>query len=38
MRRERTVERHRENILQKLHMRDRVELARYAIRRRLIEP
>jgi len=35
---ERTVERHRENILQKLHMRDRVELTRYAIRRGLIEP
>jgi DNA-binding CsgD family transcriptional regulator len=35
---ERTIERHRENILQKLHMRDRVELTRYAIRRGLIEP
>jgi DNA-binding NarL/FixJ family response regulator len=35
---ERTVERHRENILQKLHMRDRVELTRYALRRGLIEP
>jgi DNA-binding NarL/FixJ family response regulator len=35
---ERTVERHRENILQKLGMRDRVELTRYAIRRGLIEP
>jgi DNA-binding NarL/FixJ family response regulator len=34
---ERTVERHRENILEKLHMRDRVELTRYAIRRGLIE-
>jgi DNA-binding NarL/FixJ family response regulator len=33
-----TVERHRENILQKLGMRDRVELTRYAIRRGLIEP
>ena len=33
-----TVERHRANILQKLGMRDRVELARYAIRRGLIEP
>jgi DNA-binding NarL/FixJ family response regulator len=28
-----TVERHRENILEKLGMRDRVELTRYAIRR-----
>jgi DNA-binding NarL/FixJ family response regulator len=35
---ERTVERHRENILDKLDMRDRVELTRYAIRRGLIEP
>jgi DNA-binding NarL/FixJ family response regulator len=35
---ERTVERHRENILEKLAMRDRVELTRYAIRRGLIEP
>jgi DNA-binding NarL/FixJ family response regulator len=34
---ERTVERHRENILDKLDMRDRVELTRYAIRRGLIE-
>jgi DNA-binding NarL/FixJ family response regulator len=34
---ERTVERHRENILEKLGMRDRVELTRYAIRRGLIE-
>jgi DNA-binding NarL/FixJ family response regulator len=34
----RTVERHRENILAKLHMRDRVEVTRYAIRRGLIEP
>jgi len=33
-----TVERHRANILGKLGMRDRVELARYAIRRGLIEP
>jgi DNA-binding NarL/FixJ family response regulator len=33
---ERTVERHRENILEKLDMRDRVELTRYAIRRGLI--
>jgi DNA-binding NarL/FixJ family response regulator len=35
---ERTVERHRANILDKLGMRDRVELTRYAIRRGLIEP
>jgi DNA-binding NarL/FixJ family response regulator len=34
----RTVERHRENILSKLGMRDRVELTRYAIRRGLVEP
>jgi DNA-binding NarL/FixJ family response regulator len=34
----RTVERHRENILGKLGMRDRVELTRYAIRRGLVEP
>lgn len=34
----RTVERHRENILGKLGMRNRVELTRYAIRRGLIEP
>ena len=34
----RTVERHRENILQKLGMRDRTELTRYAIRVGLIEP
>jgi DNA-binding NarL/FixJ family response regulator len=34
----RTVERHRENILRKLGMRDRVELTRYAIRRGLVEP
>jgi DNA-binding NarL/FixJ family response regulator len=33
-----TVERHRANILDKLAMRDRVELTRYAIRRGLIEP
>ena len=31
-----TVERHRANILEKLGMRDRVQLTRYAIRRRLI--
>ena len=35
---EKTVERHRANILDKLGMRDRVELTRYAIRRGLIEP
>jgi DNA-binding NarL/FixJ family response regulator len=35
---ERTVERHRANILEKLGMRDRTELTRYAIRRGLIEP
>jgi len=33
-----TVERHRSNILQKLGMRDRTELTRYAIRAGLIEP
>ncbi len=33
----RTVDRHRENILEKLGLRDRVELTRYAIRQRLIE-
>jgi DNA-binding NarL/FixJ family response regulator len=33
-----TVDRHRTNMLEKLHMRDRVELTRYAIRRGLIEP
>lgn len=33
-----TVDRHRANILQKLGMRDRVELTRYAIRAGLIEP
>ena len=35
---EKTVERHRANILDKLGMRDRVQLTRYAIRRGLIEP
>jgi DNA-binding NarL/FixJ family response regulator len=34
---EKTVERHRANTLEKLGMRDRVELTRYAIRRGLIE-
>ena len=33
-----TVERHRSNILEKLGLRDRVELTRYAIRRGLVEP
>ena len=33
-----TVERHRENVLAKLGMRDRVELTRWAIRHRLVEP
>jgi DNA-binding NarL/FixJ family response regulator len=35
---EKTVERHRTNILAKLGMRDRVELVRYAIRRGLVQP
>jgi DNA-binding NarL/FixJ family response regulator len=35
---EKTVESHRANLLAKLGMRDRVELARYAIRRGLVEP
>ena len=35
---EKTVERHRSNLLAKLGMRDRVDLTRYAIRRGLIEP
>jgi DNA-binding NarL/FixJ family response regulator len=35
---EKTVERHRANILEKLRMRDRVQLTRYAIRQGLIEP
>jgi DNA-binding NarL/FixJ family response regulator len=34
---EKTVERHRANILEKLGMRDRVEVTRYAIRQGLIE-
>jgi DNA-binding NarL/FixJ family response regulator len=33
-----TVEHHRSHILEKLGMRDRVELTRYAIRRGLVEP
>jgi DNA-binding NarL/FixJ family response regulator len=35
---EKTVERHRSNILEKLGLRDRVDLTRYAIRRGLVEP
>jgi DNA-binding NarL/FixJ family response regulator len=35
---EKTVERHRANILEKLRMHNRVELTRYAIRRGLVEP
>jgi DNA-binding NarL/FixJ family response regulator len=35
---EKTVEKHRGNVLEKLGMRDRVDLTRYAIRRGLIEP
>ena len=35
---EKTVERHRSNILEKLGMRNRVDLTRYAIRRGLVEP
>jgi len=33
-----TVERHRTNLLEKLGMRDRVDLTRYAIREGLVEP
>ena len=33
-----TVDRHRENVLQKLGMRDRTQLTRYAIRTGLLEP
>ncbi|SFO76011.1 two component transcriptional regulator, LuxR family [Geodermatophilus dictyosporus] len=33
-----TVERHRENVLQKLRMQDRTQLTRYAIKTGLIEP
>jgi DNA-binding NarL/FixJ family response regulator len=35
---DKTVERHRANALEKLGMRDRVDLTRYAIRRGLVEP
>ncbi|HEY2317545.1 MAG TPA: response regulator transcription factor [Solirubrobacteraceae bacterium] len=35
---EKTVDRHRANILEKLGMHDRVELTRYAIRQGLVEP
>jgi DNA-binding NarL/FixJ family response regulator len=35
---EKTVDRHRTNILEKLGMHDRVELTRYATRRGLVEP
>lgn len=35
---EKTVDRHRTNILEKLGMHDRVELTRYAIRQGLVEP
>jgi DNA-binding NarL/FixJ family response regulator len=35
---EKTVERHRANMLEKLGMSDRVELTRYAIRRGIVEP
>ena len=35
---EKTVESHRGRVLQKLGMRDRVELVRYAIRRGLVDP
>ncbi len=35
---EKTVERHRANTLEKLGMRDRVDITRYAIRRGLVEP
>jgi DNA-binding NarL/FixJ family response regulator len=35
--RKKTLERHRANVLEKLGMRDRVELTRYAIRRGLVK-
>jgi DNA-binding NarL/FixJ family response regulator len=34
----RTVDRHRDNLLDKLNLRNRIELTRYAIRTGLIEP
>ena len=34
----RTVDRHRDNLLDKLILRNRIELTRYAIRAGLIEP
>lgn len=34
---EKTVDRHRTNILDKLHLKDRLDLARYAIRRGLVD-
>jgi DNA-binding NarL/FixJ family response regulator len=35
---EHTVERHRANVLEKLGLRDRVALTRYAVRSGLVEP
>ena len=35
---DKTVERHRANVLEKLDLRDRVDLTRYAIRRGLVDP
>lgn len=35
---DKTVEHYRANILEKLGMRDRVDLTRYAVRRGLVEP
>jgi DNA-binding NarL/FixJ family response regulator len=35
---EKTVDRHKGNVLEKLGLRDRVDLTRYAIRRGLVEP
>jgi len=35
---QKTVERHRANVLEKLGLRDRVDVTRYAIRRGLVEP
>jgi DNA-binding NarL/FixJ family response regulator len=34
---EKTVDRHRTSILEKLHLKDRLDLARYAIRRGLVD-